>query len=71
MGDLFEAIWKELGCTYMSDISFSPYRERAIALAKSIPLSRYDDAQITELCRYLGITREALENRTNQEQDEA
>ena len=60
MGDLFEAIWKELGCTYMSDISFSPYRERAIALAKGIPLSRY-----------LGITREALENRTNQEQDEA
>lgn len=59
--DLFEALWHRVGCTYMSDMTRSPYREQAIREAKEMELSAYGQRQIDDLCQYLSIDRAMLE----------
>lgn len=58
--DLFEALKEAVGCMYISDLSYTPYREQAIREAKRMDLSPFDDRQITDLCNYLSVSQEEI-----------
>ena len=55
MENLFETLWKRIGCTYMSDIRHSPYRELAADLLKEMDLSAHTRQEVADLCQYLSI----------------
>lgn len=58
--DLFEALKEAVGCMYISDLSYTPYREQAIREAKRMDLSPFDDRQITDLCNYLSVSQDEI-----------
>ena len=60
--DLFEVIWKKVGCEYMSDLTQEPYREQAIREAKNINLSAFKNEQVEDLCKYLSVSHSELAN---------
>ena len=53
--DLFEALQEKVGCMYISDLSFEPYREKAVKEAKAMDLSVFGEKQIADLCSYLSV----------------
>lgn len=59
--DLFEALKEAVGCMYISDLCYTPYREQAIRKAKRMELSAYGEPQIDDLCNYLSIDRATLD----------
>ena len=50
--DIFEMLRSMLGCTYISDIKFGAYKEKAIDLLKRMHI---DSNQKADICNYLGI----------------
>ena len=50
--DIFEKLKAKLGCMYISDLRFSPYRDMAVELLGRI---NADSKQMSDVCSYLGI----------------
>ena len=50
--DVFETLKSMVGCMYISDLKFRPYREMAMNLLKDITI---DSTQIADVYSYLGI----------------
>jgi hypothetical protein len=50
--DIFETLKSMLGCLYISDLKFGPYRELAIEMLKEIAT---DSKQMADVCNYLGM----------------
>ena len=50
--DIFEMLRFMLGCTYISDMKFGAYKEKAIDLLKKMNL---DSKQKADICNYLEI----------------
>ena len=50
--DIFEVLKNMLGCIYISDLKFEPYKEKAIELLKNMQV---DSKQKADICNYFGI----------------
>lgn len=50
--DIFEKLKTQLGCMYISDLKFSPYKDMAVELLGEM---NADSKQMYDVCSYLGI----------------
>ena len=48
--DIFETLRRVLGCMYISDLKFSPFREKALKL---LSVMNIDGEQKESVCKYL------------------
>ena len=53
--DLFEYLKNCVGCTFISDLKFGIYRDKAIAILNSMDKTDIDHQQITDVSKYFGI----------------
>lgn len=51
--DIFETLKTTLGCEYISDMKFEPYRTKAKESLKSMELSALSLSELKDLVRYL------------------
>lgn len=51
--DIFEELRKILGCTYISDLRYAPYRREAIGSVSLLNLEDYPTEQLSDLSEYL------------------
>ena len=51
--DIFETLKNTLGCEYISDMKFEPYRTKAKEVLKSMELSALSLSELKDLVRYL------------------
>lgn len=51
--DLFEYLWLEIGCTYVSDMHSGEANHLAKQLIKEIAFEKYTPAQLTDAAKYL------------------
>ncbi len=53
MMDMFEYLRKMLGCEYISDLRYEPYKTRAQRLLATVPLEGYPLEVLSDLAEYL------------------
>lgn len=51
--DIFEELRKNLGCMYISDMRYTPYRRQALGTVLLLNLDRYPIEQLSDLSEYL------------------
>lgn len=51
--DIFEELRKTLGCMYISDMRFMPYRRQALGMVLLLNLDKYPIEQLSDLSEYL------------------
>lgn len=55
--DLFEKLWKMVGCDFMSDMKFAPYNRVAKILLRDIKLTDYTLKELSDMTEYLYKTK--------------
>lgn len=53
--DIFEYLQNLIGCTFISDLKFGAYREKAVEILKQMDVSNIDRRQIADAETYFGI----------------
>ena len=51
--DIFEELRKKLGCMYISDMRYAPYRRQALGTVSLLDLGKYPVEQLSDLSEYL------------------
>ena len=58
--DLFETLWQNAGCEYMSDLKAEPYRSQIPMLLAALNIEDYPLSAFEDLSDYLGSRRQTF-----------